>query len=545
MLNKTFHKIKRRPLLSVIIAIIVIYVVRLLFAVSPFLSLTTHPFRLTAGEKNYLVLFQNNYELRPTGGFISAFGILTFRHGIPVSFNFEDVYGTVDDHPRITPPYPLSKLLAHTSYPGHTFRDANVDPDFPASAAELEKFLHLTRPFQKIDGVFAIDLTFFENWMKSVSSVSVNGIKFDPSNMMDQIENLVRNVDFHSETALADRKSGAKDLIKKMVLKSILPWNTPGFIDALAQSFDEKHAITFFKDDILESIIKDKDWGGDLAPASGEDFLGVVDANYGSGKSNRYVKRSVFYNIDLESGKSSLNIHYDNPANYNVPLSTDYKGYVRAYVPADHKVSNAELVGLENGLAYAGQTFVVPVTSSGDVRFNFNFPKSTLDELTYNLNLWKQPGVFGDYYEVTVRVPNGMRMQSSDFDVAENIATYRGFLTQDKKLSFVLEKDITPPRALSQDLKSLNLLQIDWTEPINPDSLHPEAWSIKDGDIKNSTKDDISIESASSDGVHLYIKTKGMTVQPEERYILEISGVEDYHNNATTGKQYTFVQRLE
>jgi hypothetical protein len=405
--------------------------------------------------------------------------------------------------------------------------------------------LHLTRPFQKVDGVFAIDLTFFENWMKSVSGVSVNGIKFDPSNMMDQIENLVRNVDFHSETALADRKSGAKDLIKKMVLKSMLPWNTPGFIDALVKSFEEKHAIAFFKDNILESIVKDKDWGGNLEPYSGEDFLGVVDANYGSGKSNRYVKRSVFYNIDLERGKSSLNIHYDNPANYNVPLSTDYKGYVRAFVPADHKVNAAELKGYENGLAFAGQTFTVPVTSSGDVRFNFNFPKSTLDELTYNLKLWKQPGVFGDYYEVTVRVPNGMRMQSSDFDVAENIATYRGFLTEDKKLSFVLEKDITPPRALSQDLKTLNLLQIDWTEPINPDSLHPETWSIKDENIKDQTNDDISIDSASSDGVHLYIKTKGMTIQPEERYLLEISGVEDYHTNATAKMQYTFVQRLE
>ena len=32
-------------------------------------------------EKTFLILFQNNLELRPGGGFIGSFGILKVRHG--------------------------------------------------------------------------------------------------------------------------------------------------------------------------------------------------------------------------------------------------------------------------------------------------------------------------------------------------------------------------------------------------------------------------------------------------------------------------------
>lgn len=543
---KIVHRIRRKPVKSAIVGVVLAYLLWVLVAASPFLGFGLHPFRLVGGEKNYLVLFQNNYELRPTGGFISAFGILTMKNGFPVSFNFEDVYGTVDDHPYVEPPRPLGLLLAHPTYKGQTFRDANFYPDFSRSAAELETFLHKTRPFQKIDGVFAVDMAFLENWLDAVGKVNVDGTSFDAEHLLEQIENQVSDIDLHDLKALKERKMGVKVLAKKLVIKTFLPWNLPKFFGAVEKSLDEKHAIAFFKDDVLQEKIVNRDWGAVISPKAGEDFLGIVDANYGGAKSNRYVKRTISYYIDLEAGKSTLDVRYDHPGENNIPLSSEYKGYLRAYLPADHTVKSAELQGEEGNLFFAGNIVKVPIRSNKTVHFDFEFPRSIFDSLTYRLNLWKQPGTYADLYNISIRVPTGMRMESDDFNVTENIATFRGFLDKDMTLSFVLDKDAFAPRVISQELKQLNMLEMYWNEPIAPSSLESDQWDVKDSDVQNSkTTDKVFIKSVELDGTRLRIYTIGMTPQPEERYILEISGVGDYSGNATAKRTYTFFQRME
>jgi hypothetical protein len=42
-----------------------------------------------SGRRTYLILAQNNYELRPTGGFISGVGVLEVEDGRIVSFPFK------------------------------------------------------------------------------------------------------------------------------------------------------------------------------------------------------------------------------------------------------------------------------------------------------------------------------------------------------------------------------------------------------------------------------------------------------------------------
>ena len=63
-------------------------------------------------ERHYLVLFQNNAELRATGGFITAFAQIDLKNGLPASISFQDVYGEIDDHDYISPPYPMDILLS-------------------------------------------------------------------------------------------------------------------------------------------------------------------------------------------------------------------------------------------------------------------------------------------------------------------------------------------------------------------------------------------------------------------------------------------------
>ncbi|MBP9717848.1 DUF4012 domain-containing protein [Candidatus Gracilibacteria bacterium] len=503
-----------------------------------------HPFKLLGGEKNYLLLFQNNYELRPTGGFISAFGLLTIKNGIPTSFNFEDVYGTIDDHDFVQPPEPLDQLLADPNYKGHTFRDANVAPNFPTTAADLEGFLHKTRPFQKIDGVVSVDMSFLEYWLDAVRGVSINGTTYTSTTVFEQLENQVSNVDLHDVSALENRKSFTKDLIKAMVKKSALPWNHFSVLNSFRKAFDDKHAQLFFKDEKLETIARNAHWAGTLTPAGRNDLLAIVDANYGGGKSNRYIQRSVFYAVDLLAGKSKLYIRYDHPGQQNVPLSTDYKGYVRVYLPNDHVVDNAQLSGKENGLTYGGFAYRLPVESTQTLSADISFPRSIFDELHYQLHVQKQPGTFDDYYEIAVRIPQGMHVVSGDFSQRENIAIWKGLLTHDIDLSFEVAPDTFAPRVIRQGLGKINELVLEFNEPIEPTSVLLEKIRVRDSNVTLPQYDDLKIVSYKVEGKKITFVTDTMTAQPEERYIVEVGGLRDLAGNELPQRTYTFVQRL-
>jgi len=110
------------------------------------------------GEKQYLILIQNNNELRPTGGFISAYAILKTRFGKP-SLDFHDSY-EIAGHQYVSAPTPIEYLFGDDPfYQGWVFRDANFSPDFVESANQAETFYNYLYPDQQFDGIFAVDFT--------------------------------------------------------------------------------------------------------------------------------------------------------------------------------------------------------------------------------------------------------------------------------------------------------------------------------------------------------------------------------------------------
>lgn len=523
----------RKYIVPALYILVTFYVISMFFALLPFARFFVHPFKLLAGEKNYLVLLQNNYELRPTGGFISSFGILTIKSGIPRSLVFEDVYGTVDDHPYVTPPEPLGKLLGHPTYAGHTFRDANLNPHFPAAVRDLEVMLARTRPQQKIDGVIAVDVAAVENLLAAIGSVRINGTTFDAAHLLENMEHAVTDIDLHDLEARASRKDILKTLASRLFIKSMMPWNTADSVKSFKQSLENKNVLMFFKDETLQNIVEDKKWGGVMQRSDGEDFLAVVDANYGGGKSNRYVKKSIFAAIDLEKNTAEVEVRYDHPADYNLPLSTDYRAYLRAYVPDAWQANNVPYLSREGNLIAAGKTLTVPVHASAAVRFAFELPDRELTE--YRLVLWKQPGTRDDFYHITVKLPGGMNITSRDFETTENIATFRGSLTDDRVLTFEVQKDRLPPRIIEHQLHALDTFEIFWNEELDSKSLDIKKWKFKDG---------LVVDSFNYEKKNLTIFTRGMTDQPEKQYVIEMAGVRDITGNQIKKKTLTFYQRL-
>jgi len=69
--------------LSIIIGVLVLILFMIYLSLGELRFFANHYLGLTFFSKNYLVLLQNNYELRPGGGFITAYGNLDTLLGFP------------------------------------------------------------------------------------------------------------------------------------------------------------------------------------------------------------------------------------------------------------------------------------------------------------------------------------------------------------------------------------------------------------------------------------------------------------------------------
>jgi hypothetical protein len=111
------------------------------------------------GPKTYLLLAQNEDELRPTGGFITTVGVLVLHNGEVISLEFEAVDSDVqEDWSR---PYPAApwQLQDYMDSSVLILRDSNWFSDYPTAALWAEYLFAYTHA-HSVDGVIAFDQHF-------------------------------------------------------------------------------------------------------------------------------------------------------------------------------------------------------------------------------------------------------------------------------------------------------------------------------------------------------------------------------------------------
>ena len=138
--------------------------------------------------KSYLLLGQNNDELRATGGFISTAGILTMDQGEIKRFDYRDSYAFDSDKPRLprVPPVVYQRYMLFQDW---RFRDSNWWADYPTSARQAEAFL-FEEQGEQVDGVLAFDQWLLGKILAVLGPVDVPtfGERVDASNFTTIIE---------------------------------------------------------------------------------------------------------------------------------------------------------------------------------------------------------------------------------------------------------------------------------------------------------------------------------------------------------------------
>ncbi len=298
--------------------------------------------------KTYLVLFQNNMELRPTGGFIGSFALATFNSGGLGEISVQDVYsadGQLKGH--VEPPMPINKYLKEANW---FLRDSNWDMNFPVSAERAEWFLDKEIDVA-VDGVIAIDLNVIKDVLEMVGPVYLNDYQTQVSyeNFYEKIQSEVEGNFFPGSIKKAGFITAlSRELINTLVLNK--ENNKVKLAKILYNNLEKRHIQIYLHNNLVKEALGNLNWDGAFSFPSCvgncySDTLGVVEANLGVNKANYYIEREYNLSVDLKEGAvvKNLSINYKNNANLAMGEKGIYKNYFRLIVPPDSTVESIKV----------------------------------------------------------------------------------------------------------------------------------------------------------------------------------------------------------
>lgn len=385
-------------------------------------------------KKTYLILLQNNHELRPTGGFIGSFGLATFDRGKLVDFETKDVYsadGQLKGH--VEPPEALKKYLGEANW---FLRDSNWDPDFASSAKRAAWFLE-KETGRVADGVLGINLFLAQEILEAVGEIQLLDFeeKINAANLFERAE-------YYSEVGFFPGSTQKKDFLASLTrtlfekLKNGDRQIQVNLFKALYRSLETKELLVWLDDAQAMKVINEFGWDGTIGESECQlksqsagfkcltDYLMIVEANLGVNKANYFVKRKIYHQIDfLKDGlvKKRLEITYQNKSSTEVFPGGNYKNYLRILTPLGSQLEKILIDKKEIDLEKVDKTILhaktcfgflveVPIRETRSVEIFYRLPgKIDLEKINqYAFLIQKQSGIKDERIDLWLNTPPGI-----------------------------------------------------------------------------------------------------------------------------------------
>ncbi len=387
--------------------------------------------------KKYLILFQNANELRPTGGFLTAYAIFNVDKGKISVDKSDDIYNldnSIPNSQKPKAPAPILKYLANV--PILNIRDTNISPDFIESMKTFNSLYDKSKSKTDVDGIIALDSNVLVSTIKILDdNVAAGGITFTTKNdsrcncpeAIYKLESLIstpKSLDIRV-TSLAAVQAQRKDIlgtllfaIMQKALKSSpkLYWG-PLMQDMITQS-NEKHILFDLYNSGAQQGIEALNVAGKIKSFDG-DYFHFNEANLGGAKSNLFVKESVLEEIKTESNGTitqTVTVNYKNPfppsdcnlERGNLCLNGVLRDWFRVYVPkgsqlvssqgSEVKVTSYEDLGKT---VFDGFLTVRPAgTATLTLSYTLPFKLNSGSPLPFLIQ--KQPGTLDNQYTIKV-----------------------------------------------------------------------------------------------------------------------------------------------
>jgi hypothetical protein len=371
----------------------------------------------------YLVLVQNNHELRGTGGFISAVGTLTFERGKPTTLEFSDSYDIFQETSEYAwAPEPMRRYMGIELL---LLRDANWSPDFPSSAA-LASALYTQDVGTELDGVVSIDLRAVQLLVEALGRIQVEGTD-EPITGANIVEQVKRFFDQPLETEEATGGSWweqRKDFMPALAgaaLQRIESGNVnyASLMLKLVQALQEGAIQIWVKDPGVMDTLAEAGWDGGMHPENGADLLFYTDTNMGYNKVDSVLERSLDYQVTWpdaagEAPIATVTMTYRHPIEvadhgcdptprygetYDDMAARCYFDYVRLYAPGGSTLIEATGLEADSVTSERGEAgtqrfsgyFVMEPGTEHTVSFTYELPPDMTPD-GYRLVLLRQSG---------------------------------------------------------------------------------------------------------------------------------------------------------
>lgn len=382
-------------------------------------------------ERNYLVLFQNDKELRPTGGFLTAYSVMKVTNAKFEPVSSDDIYNLDSRYkPNLPAPEAIVDLIKgpYVLSQSIRLRDMNYSPDFKV-AMDLFSVESRKVGMDGIDGIIAVDTGLLVNLLDSLGEIGVPSFgnfstKTEPKcNCPQVIYELESFADVEGpiiwdpitgEIILKPKNSDNRKKIIGPLMNSILAnafaqpkEKIPSLLNAIFKSVVEKHVLFYLFDENVQKAVEGFGIAGTIENYQG-DYLHINDSNLGGRKSNLYVKQEVEQEITINKDgtlEKNITITYKNPEKHDGWLNSVLPNWVRIYVPEGSQLVSVE--GLEkeyetvnelNKTVFSGYFKLRPEgVSKVSFKYTLPFKKGTGD---YKLFIQKQAGTDTPLYTV-------------------------------------------------------------------------------------------------------------------------------------------------
>ncbi len=407
-------------------------------------------------EKTYLLLFANDMELRPGGGFIGSFGLIKFKDLSLKELKIYDVYdadGQLEGH--IDPPAPIRNYL---NQPHWFLRDSAFSPDFLENYSQAKYFLQKEMGMDNFSGCILLTTSSVKNLLSAFGNI-----------LIPDYNEIVNDQNFYLKAQLYSEKNFFPGSIQKKsflgsLTKSILLNLENASIRTLISGFkknlDEKKMAVYSDNPKIQRVLDSFYWSGRLIePACPRsvgncinDFIFPVDANLGVNKANFFINRLISLKILLQNQKAIkhyLSIQFKNDSPSEVFPGGNYKNYFQVYLPRDVVVKTITRDGtlVENydekitgEFKIIGFLIEVKVKKSTEIKINYDLPRELFkDDNIYQLIFQKQLGSSNSDLMLEFDLDKHIRPINQNFSplVKDNQILYNTNLSADK--IFILE----------------------------------------------------------------------------------------------------------
>ncbi len=273
----------------------------------------------------YLILLQNNNEIRPSGGFIGSYAIIDVDKGIIKTTSIHDVYDIDGSYKQvIEPPDYMKKFTGNWR-----FRDSNYSADFPTTAAKAKWFLS-KEGGPTVDTVIAINQGLLQGMLDITGPIQVGNFgKLNSENY-----NLLLSYVIEGKIwGPVDPKHILKVFIPAFQKEIMKEENISKVGSNLYKAIQQKHVMMYSADAEIEGFFDSLGVSGRMYQNKpDEDYLSVINFSAGGTKSDLFMEENILHDTYIDkSGNLTDEVTIKRKHQWTDAVYSQWKKILQSY----------------------------------------------------------------------------------------------------------------------------------------------------------------------------------------------------------------------